>query len=265
MSLRWSCGCLTFLLMVAGVLPDEVKVAPPGAMVLCGGGKLPEPARSQFVELAGGPRAVIVVIPTASRDADVPEQRDSFLSPWQRHKVAQVLWLHTRERQQADTAAFCAPLTAATGVWISGGDQSRLRAAYGGTLAERAIRDVIRRGGVVGGTSAGAAILGQPMIVGGQEHPECAPGFGLLRETIVDQHFTQRRRAARLRQALEQYPSARGLGIDEDTAVVIREGKLTVFGRGGVYWYWRDRPGGRLSERHVKSAETIPFHWSWEP
>jgi cyanophycinase len=261
----WVSICLTFLLLVAGALPDEVKVTPSGALVLCGGGKLPEKARSRFVELAGGPRAVIVVIPTASRDADVPEQRDSFLSPWRRWQEAQVLWLHTRERQQADTADFCAPLATATGVWISGGDQSRLRTAYGGTLTERAIRDVIRRGGVVGGTSAGAAILGQPMIIAGQEQPECAPGFGLLRETIVDQHFTQRQRAARLRLALERYPSAQGLGIDEDTAVVIRAGTLEVFGSGGVCLYWRDRPGGPLREQYVKSAETIPYHWPSEP
>lgn len=265
MRLLWIGGCLTLLLVIARGLPDKVKVAPPGALVLCGGGKLPEAVRSRFVELAGGRHAVIVVIPTASRDADVPEQRNSFLSPWQRQGVAQVLWLHTRDRQQADTTAFCAPLAAATGVWISGGDQSRLRAAYGGTLTEGAICDVIRRGGVVGGTSAGAAILGQPMIIDGQEQPVCAPGFGLLRETIVDQHFTQRRRATRLRQALEQYPSAQGLGIDEDTAVVIRAGTLEVFGPGGVCLYRRDRPGSPLNERLLKSSEKIPLHWPGEP
>jgi len=254
----WCLGlCLAFWMDGAG--------EPPGAYVLCGGGTLPPAARERFLSLAGGAKAVIVVIPTASAAADNPDERESFLAPWQRLGPARVVWLHTRDRKEADTDAFCQCLTSATGVWISGGDQSRLTSTYLGTRTEAALRGVLRRGGVVGGTSAGAAVMGHPMIRGGQTQADLGPGFGLLPQTIVDQHFFKRQRESRLKDALSQHPRLRGLGIDEDTAVVIHAGRLEVLGRSAVKLYQRPEPNGPWVEQLIKANDSVPFSLGGRP
>ena len=97
-----------------------------------------------------------MVIPTASNKADYPELLTSY-SSWKAQKLASVTVLHTRSREQANNPAFVKPLTKASGVWISGGDQSRLMAAYHDTLVEKELQRLLARGGVIGGTSAGSA------------------------------------------------------------------------------------------------------------
>jgi cyanophycinase len=200
-----------------------------GALFICGGGELPAAVRDHFVQLAGGARARIVVIPTASRKADTPEGARVLL-PWKGQKVASVVLLHTRSRAQANDPGFLKPLTEATGVWITGGDQRLLTAAYLGTAVLDEIKKVLARGGVVGGTSAGAAVMSRVMIAGGSQRPEIDIGFGLLGQVIVDQHFHQRNRLGRLQAALAEHPELVGLGVDEETAVVVRDGTLTVLG-----------------------------------
>lgn len=206
----------------------------PGALVIAGGGKLPDSAREQFVRLAGKDQAKIVVIPTASQDADNAAKHASFLDPWKKLNPASVQLLHTRDRQVADTVDFVKPLTEATAVWFSGGDQSRITQAYLGTRAETELHKLLARGGVLGGTSAGAAIMTNPMITGGNPEAKTGPGFGFLPGFVVDQHFTQRNRKPRLQGVLEQNPGTIGLGIDESTALVVRGRRLTVVGDGGV-------------------------------
>ena len=106
-----------------------------GALVICGGGKLPEEAARRFMKLAGGESARLVVIPTASAEAD-QGKGESFLASWRKRKPASVVLLHTRSREQAGTEAFVKPLLEATGVWVSGGNQSRIAAAYLDTAVE---------------------------------------------------------------------------------------------------------------------------------
>ena len=157
-----------------------------GALVICGGGGLPESVRREFVRLAGGPKAKIVVIPTASSDADGPAAEVAeFLEPWNKRGVASAVLLHTRSRAKADDPAFSRPLEDATGVWFSGGDQSRVTEVYLGTAVERALHAVLGRGGVIGGTSAGAAIMSRVMITGGREKATVGTGFGFLPGTVV--------------------------------------------------------------------------------
>jgi cyanophycinase len=201
----------------------------PGALVVCGGGTT-DAIRDHFLELAGGARARIVVIPTASRKADTPEVARALV-PWKDQKMASLVLLHTRSRSQANDPSFLKPLTEATGVWIGGGDQSRLTAAYLDTTVLVEIKKVLTRGGVVGGTSAGAAVMSRVMIAGGAQRPEIDKGFGLLEHVIVDQHFHQRNRLKRLQAAVVEHPELVGLGVDEETAVVIRNGTLKVVGR----------------------------------
>lgn len=156
---------------------------------------------------------------------------DDYLDPWRALKPADARLLHTRDRKTADDPAFVQPLTEATGVWFGGGDQSRLTAVYKGTRFETELRNLHSRGGVVGGTSAGAAVLSDPMITGGTDKARTGSGFGLLPGFVIDQHFIARDRQKRLAGVIAAEPGGVGLGLDEGTAVVARGRELKVVGQ----------------------------------
>jgi cyanophycinase len=205
-----------------------------GALVIVGGGSTTEPIRDEFVRLAGGPNARIVLIPSACGSCS-REHIQECLSVWQRFPLASLEFLDAGCREQADSAEFVAPLEQATGVWMPGGDQGRLIELYGGTRVEQAIRDVLKRGGVVGGTSAGAAVMSRIMILEGTTcEAVVGQGFGLLEGAVVDQHFSQRGRHARLLQVLDKYPGMLGLGVDESTALIVEGNRLRVLGKSHV-------------------------------
>ena len=103
----------------------------PGPLVIVGGGPLQEAARTEFVKLAGGAKAKIVVIPTASATADDPKDAEGFLKVWKNAGVASVTLLHTRDRKKANDPEFCKPLAEATAIWFGGGDQRKLMEVYG--------------------------------------------------------------------------------------------------------------------------------------
>src|SRR5262249_54394500 len=134
-------------------MAGDAPAAPPGSLVIVGGGNIPVGISQRFLDLAGGKKARLVVIPTASALAHSTGvyKADGF---WKTQPAASVLRLHTLDRTKADSADFIKPLTEATGVWLGGGDQSRLSAAYHGTAVERELRRLLDRGGVIGGTSA---------------------------------------------------------------------------------------------------------------
>ncbi|MBX9585050.1 MAG: cyanophycinase [Gemmataceae bacterium] len=222
----------------AAAPPPRVAVPPvaelPGPLVIVGGGGMPDGLRERFVELAGGPKARTVVVPTASEYADDPKEHDGYLKPWRDLGPASVVLLHTRDRATADDPAFVKPLLDATGVWFSGGDQSRITAAYAGTLTGEEFHKLHARGGVLGGTSAGAAVMSDLMITGGTDRATTAAGLGFLPGFVVDQHFTARNRQNRLRGVIAGHPARVGLGIDEATAVVARGRTLRVVGAGAA-------------------------------
>lgn len=204
-----------------------------GKLVICGGGALPLQLRSRFIELAGGPQARVVVITTASSYAD-SEQIERKLKFWREQRLASLTILHTRSRETADNPEFARPLHDATGVWFVGGNQNCLTETYLGTVTEREIRGVLSRSGVVGGTSAGAAIMSPVMIRRGDPDVETGPGFGFLPGTVVDQHFLKRNRQRRLLKALGAHPNLVGLGIDEGTALVVDGNHVSVVGESQV-------------------------------
>lgn len=218
----------------ASAVPPDATIDPtglPGARLIGGGGKLPDAVYARFVELAGGATARIVLIPTASARADDDDGRAATLRSWQqRHPGAQFEVLHTRDRATADCDDFTAPLRAATGVWFGGGAQQRLAEAYVGTRVERELAALLARGGIVGGSSAGAAIQTLTMIQEGRDPPVLARGFDLVPSAIADQHFLRRDRLPRLLQALTMAPGHFGLGVDEGTAVLVRGRALDVLG-----------------------------------
>jgi cyanophycinase len=206
----------------------------PGPLVIVGGGKVPDEAQKEFFKFAGKEKAKIFVIPTASGDADDPKNDKSLLEEWEEMKPASVQILHTRDRKQADDPEFVKPLTEAPGIWFSGGDQVKIATAYRGTLVEKELKKLHARGGVIGGTSAGAAILSDLMIEGGTDTAKTGEGLGLLPGFVIDQHFTARHREKRLEDVIAANPAWVGLGIDEGTAMVVRGRQAWVIGEGAV-------------------------------
>ncbi len=204
-----------------------------GSLVIAGGGQLPDAVYARFLELAGGEAARLVLIPTASATADTADA-EQLLAPWKDRKPASVVVLHTRSRQTADDPKFVAPLREATGVWFGGGQQSRIADAYVGTAVERELHALLRRGGVLGGTSAGAAVMSRCMIAGGNPEAKVAQGFDFLPGAVIDQHFLKRERKPRLVGMLAKHPGLVGIGIDEGTALVVRGRRLQVLGESTV-------------------------------
>lgn len=226
---------LVFAFLPTMLLAQAPTIDPdglPGTRLLGGGGKLPARVYARFLELAGGPeKARIVLIPTASGTADEPGAGDKTLQRWQQdHAGFHFEVLHTRDRAQADSEAFTAPLRAATAVWLGGGVQKRLAEAYLGTRVERELQSLLARGGIVGGTSAGTAIQTRTMIESGMADPIVSTGFDLLPFAISDQHFLKRQRLPRLVQVLGEHPGHFGIGVDEGTAVLVSGRSMSVLG-----------------------------------
>lgn len=225
--------------LAAGEAPysenDPVHVKS-GSLMICGGGVLPSSLFERFIELGGGPTARVVIITSASYIADTDCQ--SRLSGWfdrlADNHVASLDILHTRSREEADSPAFSEILETATAVWFIGGNQNYLSQTYLGTKTEERLHGVLARGGVVAGTSAGAAIMSRHMIADGKVEPVMSTGLGFLPGTIVDQHFRKRSRQDRLMRALQLRPGTVGFGIDEGTALIVQGRSLEVLGDSDV-------------------------------
>ncbi|WP_254513597.1 cyanophycinase [Anatilimnocola floriformis] len=202
-----------------------------GTLMVCGGGALPEEVYDEFVRLAGGPKSRLVLIPSAHPYESAEEMRARF-NGWLDYPTASFHFLDAATREEAESEEFAKPLADATGVWMSGGAQGRLADLYKGTRVEAYLQKMLERGGVIGGTSAGAAIMSQTMIrYGTSREAVLDNGFGLLSGAVVDQHFTERARHTRLLGALRENPQKIGLGVDEQTALIIQANKVRVLGQ----------------------------------
>ncbi|WP_397569136.1 cyanophycinase [Schlesneria sp. T3-172] len=214
--------------------PPTMGLTPAGGtLLIAGGGHLSEMIRHRFIELAGGTNSRIVVIPAEVID---DEARESYRQMWLKYEVKSVDVLHTTSRATANDVSFCEVLSTATGVWLGGGQQTWLADWYGGTLVESRLKEVLSRNGVIGGTSAGAAIMSGIMIAGGRGTPVMGRGFDLIPGAVIDQHFIKRNRIGRLYQVLERHPDLIGFGIDEETALqyAIKTGSFQVLGQSCV-------------------------------
>ena len=208
-----------------------------GSCVLGGGGKLPTAIYEQFLHLAGGKDARVLIVPTASQRADTATGREATLQRWQQaHPGYHFEVLHTRDRAESDSDAVAKQIQTATAVWFGGGAQSRLAEAYVGTRVELELHALLKRGGVIGGSSAGTAIQTRIMIAGGKQPPRLKTGFDLVPFAIADQHFTQRTRLPRLLLALEMSPGHFGIGIDEGTAIIVQQRSVRVLGKGKAHF-----------------------------
>jgi cyanophycinase len=195
---------------------------------------------SRFVALAGGRDARIAVVATASSFA--VEVADRYRDVFGDLGAARVDPILAQARPAANDESLARLVDAASGVFLTGGNQLRLSSTIGGTRLSRAIEERYHAGAVVGGTSAGASALSTHMIAFGasgltpkQRMAQVSAGLGLLPGVIIDQHFQQRNRLGRLLTLVAQNPSLLGIGIDEDTAgIVTPDQVLEVIGRGSV-------------------------------
>jgi cyanophycinase len=241
------------LLMVCGLAWAAPVVAQPGPLVIVGGGTQPPALVEEFVRYAGGPgqgRVVVLAMASASGDRSGAAKAAALRALGVR---AENLWF---AREAADHDSIVARLDSATGIWFGGGDQARLMSVLRGTRAEHAIRRRHREGAVIGGTSAGAAVISDLMITG-EERTTTArvdtaqdwttiarnsvvtePGLGLLPTAIIDQHFVRRKRGNRLLTLVLEHPALYGVGIDEGTALIVeRDGQWRVAGASVVMIY----------------------------
>jgi cyanophycinase len=225
-----------------------------GTLLIGGGGGMPPEVMTKFVELAGGPDAPIVVLPTAHDD---PKNANGELALVTNAGAKNAKLLPATELKSVESPQMLATLEKARGIWFGGGRQWRFVDAYDGTKALETMRGVLRRGGVIGGSSAGATIQGdylcrgspfsnREMMSEGYER-----GFGFLPGTAIDQHFAQRNRFADMTRLLTAHPQLLGIGIDEGTALIVRGHVAEVMGRGQAHIYDRQLPQASGAKDYV--------------
>jgi cyanophycinase len=241
----------TFLSLMIVPLPMLSQEAPEygpakGTLLIVGGGTLDGTGiYEKFIQLAGGPDAKFVIVPTAggNRNPDgTPKvyKEDDVLESWWKLGLKNVSMLHTDDKEVANSEEFVRPLKDANAVWFIGGRQWNLVDSYAGTLAEREFEKVLERGGVIAGTSAGATIQGQFLVRGAVEgsrlmiapEPEHRAGFAFLKHTAIDQHINTRNRWDDLVPLIQKFPDLLGIGLSEKTAIIVTGDRFEVFG----YW-----------------------------
>jgi cyanophycinase len=194
---------------------------------------------ARFVELCGGEKGRIAIIPTASELDDTGSRYEEI---FERLGVGHVEALPFKVREDCERKDWLEVLNSADGIFMTGGNQLRLSTILGGTPVAKALREASARGAHVGGTSAGAGFMSEHMIAFGGEGllpraglVSMAPGLGLTNRVVVDHHFAERARLGRLMTALGLNPFAVGLGLDENTAAFIGpDDVLEVVGSGSV-------------------------------
>lgn len=220
-----------------------------GTLVIVGGGGMPRGLINEFIELAGGKENARMVYVPCIENEDIGRNAGT-VELWKRMGIKHATLVHTKDRNKANSdEAFLAPLKDATGIWFGGGRQWNLADSYYGTRAHQLMKEVLARGGVVGGSSAGASIqarfLARATPIGNTSI--LAPGYergglGFISGVAIDQHFSQRRRQQDMTQLVEQYPQLLGIGIDEATALIVQKSQGRITGNGRVYFYDRKRP-----------------------
>jgi cyanophycinase len=222
------------ILSVAAGAHAHGAPVPRGHLVVIGGGTIPDAVRARTLELAGGSKAIVVVLPQAS---ELPETGPEAVDAWKKAGAAKAAALDV-----AAPAAAIAAIQEATLIWFPGGDQTRLMKALENTGIPAAIHARYEQGATVAGTSAGAAVMSKVMITGNAmdlqaitaKKTDTAPGLGLWPQVIVDQHFLKRQRHNRLLSAVLDHPDLVGVGIDESTAAVVSGTGFEAIGKSSI-------------------------------
>ena len=213
-----------------------------GILMAIGGAeeRTPEsPILKEFVRLAGGKRANIVVMTVAT---DSPEEVGAeYIEVFEKIGVKSVQAVDVSSRADAIAEENIKAVREASGLFFTGGDQLHITSLMGGTELQKAVHEIYEKGVIIGGTSAGAAMMSNSMILqgDGEEAPklgavEMGPGMDLIVGCMIDTHFSQRGRHGRLLTAVAHYPQDMGIGLDENTAMIVDKGEMRVMGTGAV-------------------------------
>jgi cyanophycinase len=237
---------LLAFLIAGGLFAQAPEYGPEkGTLVIQGGGDAAGTGIYEtFINLAGGPNAKIIIVPTAGGNRDESGKikvykEDEVIGSWKKLGLTDVHMLHTADPKVADTEDFAKILRDAKGVWFVGGRQWNIVDSYAKTLTEREFHKVLERGGVIGGSSAGASIQGDYLVrgaVSGAEivmapEPEHQHGFAFLRKVGIDQHINTRNRWDDIDPLIKKYPELLGIGISEGTAIVVTGDHFRVIGK----------------------------------
>ena len=235
------------VVMAAPVLAQDAPEYGPakGTLLIVGGGPLEGSGIfEKFIELGGGKNAKFVIVPTAggNKNADGTVRvykEEEVLKSWKEKGLTNVHMLHTHDPKVANTEEFAKVLADANAVWFNGGRQWNVVDSYADTLTFREFNKVLERGGVIGGTSAGATIQGQFLVrgaVSGSEviiapEPEHQTAFRFLRKSAIDQHINTRNRWDDIIPLIKKYPDLLGIGLSEVTAIIVKGDKFEVIGK----------------------------------
>jgi cyanophycinase len=215
-----------------------------GTLLIVGGGNLTGTGiNEKFIELAGGPEKNFVIVPTAggNRNVDgslIPYDEARIVAPWVKLGLKHVRMLHTHDPKVADTEAFASVLRDANAVWFNGGRQWNIVDSYANTLTYREFHKVLERGGVIGGSSAGATIQGDYLVRGAiagsdvvmTPEPNHERGFKFLRHAAIDQHINTRNRWDDIIPVIKKWPDLLGIGLSEATAIIVKQDRFEVMG-----------------------------------
>lgn len=215
-----------------------------GHLVIVGGSLSDPSIYSKFMQLAGGPDAPVVIITTAGTDEFLFEENgvERTRKRFEDQGFTNITMLHTRDRDEADSDLFVEPIKEAAGVWFIGGRQWRIADSYLHTKTHRELFNLLDRGGVIGGSSAGASIQASYLVRGDTktnvimmgDHEE---GFGFLSNCAIDQHLLALNRQFDILEILKAYPHLLGIGLDENTAIVVHGNEFEVIGESYVAVY----------------------------
>jgi len=230
---------------------------PSGTLVIVGGGSMNGTGiMEKFIELGGGAEeGRFVVVPTAGGNRDREGnirvfEEERVLRSWRERGVQNVTMLHTHDPAVADTEEFVADLVNATAVWFNGGRQWNIVDSYAGTRTYDEFHKVLERGGVIGGSSAGATIQGEYLVRGDTEGSQIVMtdeenhllGFEFLRKSAIDQHIDARNRWDDIIPVIEEQPHLLGIGLSEGTAIIVTGDTFEVMGKWMVAVHDNTRP-----------------------
>ncbi|MBX3118560.1 MAG: cyanophycinase [Fimbriimonadaceae bacterium] len=224
--------------------PDLPNV-PKGTLVIVGGGGMPQDIAKRFIDAGGGEDGHFVVLPISMPDPINVEREAAFLT---RMGAKNVTVIPDREKDKLEDPKTIEVLKKATGVWFGGGRQWNFIDAYEGTKLPQLFKDVLNRGGVIAGSSAGATIQGDYLVRGAPAGPQIMMcegyerGLGFLPGVAIDQHFSARNRFGDMTALMKTYPQFLGIGLDEATAIVVQGSTAEVMGRGKVHFYDTRKP-----------------------
>lgn len=262
---KWA---LLFLLIITAnfQINAQSTIGPDkGALIVVGGGTVGPEIWGKFVQLAGGAaNANIVIVTTADEDSSIARGRSVEKEALEKFGVQQISFLHTRDPKVADTDSFVTPLKKATGIWFRGGRQWKLADSYLNTQTLKEFNNVLNRGGVIAGTSAGATIIGSFMVRGDTKGNaimvgDHTVGFDFMHHVAIDQHHLKRNRIFDMIDVIKTHPDLLGIGIDESTAIVVQKDQFEVIGASYVGIYDIDQINGQSKGPREQNSSSGPF------